>query len=48
MNNFIIDINFIFGFMIGFEFIPRQDKHDVASFVLDLGIVRIVVMHEVV
>jgi hypothetical protein len=38
MYDMILELHFIFGFMIGFEYV---DEDDVKYYVLDLGIVRL-------
>jgi hypothetical protein len=38
MYNMILELHFICGFMIGFEYV---DEDDVKYYVLDLGIVRL-------
>ena len=43
---FSIELNFITGFMLGFEFLTKEQTDGVAAFIIDLGIVRIGFYHE--
>lgn len=41
-----IELNFITGFMVGFEFLTKEQTDGTAAFILDLGILRIGLYHE--
>jgi hypothetical protein len=41
-----ISINFITGFMVGIEFVTKEQSGGTAAFVLDLGIIRFGIYHD--
>lgn len=41
-----ISINFISGFMLGLEFVTKEQSGGTAAFVMDLGIVRFGIYHD--
>lgn len=41
-----IELNLITGFMLGIEFITKEQTEGTAAFILDLGIVRLGIYHE--
>jgi hypothetical protein len=43
---FTIELNWITGFMLGVEFLTKEQTDGVAAFIIDLGIVRIGFYHE--
>lgn len=40
-----ISLSFISGFMVGIEFVTKEQSGGTAAFVLDLGIIRLGVYH---
>ena len=45
-NMWYIELNLITGFMLGIEFITKEQTEGTAAFILDLGIVRLGIYHE--
>ena len=41
-----ISLNWISGFMLGIEFVTKEQSGGVAAFIMDLGIVRFGIYHE--
>ena len=41
-----LEFNFITGFMLGIEFITKEQSGGTAAFILDIGIIRIGLYHE--
>lgn len=43
---FSIELNFITGFMLGVEFLTKEQTDGIAAFIIDIGIIRIGFYHE--
>ena len=41
-----ISINFISGFMVGVEFVTKEQSGGTAAFIVDLGIIRFGLYHD--
>ena len=46
INMWTIELNWITGFMLGMEFLTKEQTDGTTAFIMDLGIVRFGIYHE--
>lgn len=41
-----VHLSTVYGFMVGFEFISAEDTGEVSGLAIDLGIIRVMILHD--